>query len=246
MTEYLTTDSGDYVLTESGQQIVVTRPSDAQTIQQFDYSVDLLRALLWQYNDAKNLQGLLNAKAIWYLNNQTDFWENWYVDVFNLATANQFGLIVWGYILGFSLYVNTLPYSDQPTWGFASDDVNFDNGNFNDTGGSSTLLPLPIQRIALQLRYFQLTSSGTVPEINRMLKFVFSAYGKAWLRDNLDMTQEYVFDFALPSEMRFLFDNYDILPRPAGVQSGYVDATLSYFAFDGAGNNFDNGNGFGD
>ncbi len=39
---------------------------DNNTIQNFDYSVNLLQALLWQYNEAKNLQGILEAKQTWY------------------------------------------------------------------------------------------------------------------------------------------------------------------------------------
>ena len=47
-------------------------------IQQFDYSVDVLNVVLWQYNEAKNLLSLLNDKQAWLDVNQTAFWENWY------------------------------------------------------------------------------------------------------------------------------------------------------------------------
>lgn len=218
---------------------------DPETIQEFDYSVNLLQAILWEYNNAVNLQALLQAKHTWYLDNQSDFWESWYTDVFNLATANQFGLVVWGIILGLPLYVNTAPPVDVPTFGFdgsISGFVNFDNGILIDQSGSTEMLPIATQRIALQMRYFQITGSGTVPETNRMLKYVFNGYGKAWIRDNHDMTQTYVFDFPLTWDLQYLFSNYDILPRPAGVASLYEDATLVYFGFNGSGGvNFNNG-----
>ena len=69
------------------------------TIQEFDFSVDLLRALLWQYEDATGLQALLRQKSEWYTVNQTAFWSNWERDVFDLTTANDFGCAVWGIIL---------------------------------------------------------------------------------------------------------------------------------------------------
>lgn len=243
MVSFLTTESGQILTTEGGLPIEVTERTSNNDIQLFDFNVNLLQTILWQYNNATNLQGLLNAKNTWYLTNQTQFWNEWFQNVFNLQTADQFGLSVWAIILNLPLYVNTPYNSDAPTWGFggSNGDVNFDNGNFNDVSGTSELLPVNTQRIALQLRYFQLTSSGTVPEINRMLKFVFANYGMAYLTDNHDMTQTYVFNFPVTWDLQYLFNNYDILPRPSGVRSNYVDATLHCFGFNSFNYNFDNG-----
>ena len=66
----------------------------SQTIQQIDYTVNVLRPLLWQYNQADNLRGLLELKQVFYDREQRDFWQNWYRDVFDLRTANDFGLTV--------------------------------------------------------------------------------------------------------------------------------------------------------
>lgn len=213
-----------------------------QTIQEFDFSVNLLRAILWEYNDATNLQGILNAKDAWYVENQTDFWNDWITDVFDLRTANQFGLVVWGIILGMQLYVNTPPQPDAIAFGFNDTSFfNFDNGIFGSNGGSTYVLPVETQRIALQLRYVQLTTSGCVPDINRQMKRIFAAYGDVWLLDYGNMKQAYIFDFAVTADLQYLFDNYDILPRPAGVKSGYYDLTQMYFGFDAGHLNFDNG-----
>lgn len=212
-------------------------------IQEIDFSVDLLRSLLWQYNDATTLQSLVTQKNAWFAENHTQFWDNWYDDVFNLETANQFGLVVWGILLNLQLYVNQPPPVDVPIFGFnGSDGVNFDNGIFGVNSGQTVVLSVETQRLALRLRYLQLTTSGCVPEINRALKVIFADYGAAWLYDYHNMKQAYMFDFELPFEMKYLFDNYDILPRPAGVKSGYIDLTQQFFGFDGGEHlNFDNG-----
>src|ERR1700733_14966336 len=96
----LDTESGQSITTETGQDILVQPATSNADIQQFDFSVNLLQAILWQYNDAINLQALLEAKDSWYFNNQTQFWNHWFNNVFNLATANDFGLAVWSIILG--------------------------------------------------------------------------------------------------------------------------------------------------
>lgn len=73
------------------------------TKQEFDFSINLLEALIWQYNNAPRLESLLRQKQTWYDVNNRDFWQDWLRDVFDLRTANTFGLRVWSIILGLSL-----------------------------------------------------------------------------------------------------------------------------------------------
>lgn len=192
-------------------------------IQEFDFSVDLLKSVLWQYDNATNLQGLLAQKQAWYDINQRVFWESWITNVFDLRTANDFGLSVWSIILGQSLFTTFPQPSTLVYWGFGSSNQNFLNGNFASLNGGSSVYTTPTARLLLRLRYFQLTSSGTVPETNRMLKYLFGDdYGDAYLVDNLDMTQTYTFQFVIPAEISYMLNNTDVLPRPAGVKSTIV------------------------
>lgn len=194
-----------------------------ETIQTFDTSVDVMQTILWQYDGATRLQTLLQEKQAWYDINQTQFWDDWYRDVFDLRTANYFGLSVWAIILGQPIIFNNVGDPAQIAFGFNSHvfHKNFNRSNFARKDGFTYVLGIDAARILLQLRYFQLTSSGTVPETNRMLKYVFGDMGLAYLVDNNDMTQEYIFTFALSADLKFLFTNFDILPRPAGVSSSY-------------------------
>lgn len=211
------------------------------TIQQFNYSVDLLRSILWQYNEAKNLQGIIQAQQEWSNENQRDFWESWLRDVFDLRTANEFGLQVWAIILGQPLFLNKGP-DNKPTWGFGQYYVNFNRGNFSSQTGGSFTLSTESARLLLRLRYYQLIGTCTTPAINRAMKDVFSDYGTVYLLDNLDMTQTYIFQFAPPSDLTFLINNFDILPRPAGVESNYSVIINESWGFDEFHENFDNGN----
>lgn len=239
----IATQSGQIITTEGGQAVAIDGVVSNDDIQFFDFSVNLLQALLWQYTDAVNLQTLLEEKNDWYFQNQQEFWSYWFNNVFNLATANDFGLAVWSIILNQPTFINNGPTpADYPAWGFGTFHKNFTNGNFSLSNGSSTPLATPWARLLLQLRYFQLTSSGTVPEINRMLKYLFSSYGDAWLVDNLDMTQTYVFDFTIPAGMLMIFENFDVLPRPAGVKSSYYQGNYLRWGFGQYHANFNNGN----
>jgi len=190
-------------------------------IQQFDFSVDLLRALLWQYNDAARLEGLLRQKQAWYDTNQTAYWDDWFRDVFDLRTANDFGLSVWAAILNIPLSVFAQGDApDKPIWGFGVYREPFNHGNF--AGISSSILTTEQKRLVLRLRYFQLVNDGTVPEINRFFAYLFAPLGPAYVVDGTTMNARYVFGFPLSSELELVLTQYDLLPRPAGVRVDFV------------------------
>lgn len=211
-------------------------------IQTFDYSVDLLKAILWQYNDAANLQALLTAKSEWYATNQEAFWSSWYDDVFNVDTATDFGLGVWAKILGISF--STSEGSDEagkPIWGFNSNAQNFGRANFTRTSGSSVTLTAEQKRLVIKMRYLKLISRGSIPDINKALKTLFSASGDAYAVSNGGMVLAYTFKFKPTSGQRYILENFDLLPRPAAVGYEMRFLPVSPFGFGSTNNNFDNG-----
>lgn len=215
-------------------------------IQEFQFSVDLLRAILWQYNVAENLQGILERKKDWYVINHEQFWSDWYRDVFNMDTANSFGLSVWAIILGIPLVVTSdTPNPNKPTWGFTATHKNFNNGNFQHHFGDEITLTTEQKRMVLKLRYFYLVSRGTIPEMNKVIKYVFGSRGGGYVIDNYDMsTIAVIFDFKPNESIRFVMDKYSIFPRPAGVGLKYEfrNTNRKVFAFGDERNNFRKGN----
>lgn len=238
---YIATENGQIITTEGGSPIEADLRTSNGDIQLFDFSVNLLQALLWQYNNAPNIQSLVNSKNNWYFENQEQFWGYWFNNVFNLETADDFGLAVWSIILGQPTYINNAPGDTSMAFGWGSNRMNFGNGNFCPANGSTYQLPAQWARLLLQLRYFQLTSAGTVPEINRMLKYLFALYGPAWCVDNLDMTMTYYFDFAIPSGFLMILQNFDILPRPSGVKLSWQQGNFKPFGWGSNRANFGNG-----
>lgn len=212
-------------------------------IQQFDFSVDLLQVLLWQQQPAVNIQAIIAAKQAWYDENQTKFWTDWYSDVFNLITANEFGLSVWSIILNQPLVIQGPPDPpDVPIFGFDSEPphVNFNRGFFSNYG-QSIGFTIEEKRILLRLKYFKCISRGSVPQTNRMLASVFKDLGVVYVLDGLDMSIRVVFKFNVNSKFLYAIKVFDLIPRCTGVKISYIITTESIFGFDAYHKNFDNG-----
>lgn len=93
------------------------------------YNTDLTRALKWMHNNAPNIQSIITQKANWYSKYNDQFWANWEANVFDIRTANAFGLVVWCIILGIPLSLfNFEPNTNAFAYGPQ-------RGNFLDGGG---------------------------------------------------------------------------------------------------------------
>jgi hypothetical protein len=192
-------------------------------IEQIDYSVNVLKTILWQYENAENISQLIKNKQNWMTQQHTQFWEYWYTTVFDLTTANDFGLSVWSIILNVPYLVQETSFG--PVWGFnqiplININQNFLNGNFGHQAGR-VVLTTEEQRLFLRLRYYQLVSRGGRLQTNQMLDSLFNDpnglyQGGAWVIDNLDMTITYVFNCPISIALLNVLKFYDVLPRPAG------------------------------
>lgn len=218
-------------------------------IEEFDFSVDILSALIWRNNNAAHLQELLQSKQDWYATNHEQFWTDWIANVFNLDTANEFGLSVWALILGVPLSLIVAPNAG-PQFGFGvrsgstwtnNHRYNFNHGNFG-TSQAGVGLTLDQKRILLKLQYYKLISRCTVPEINARMKAILGQYGSVYVLDGNDMQYTtYVFGFQPNSALQFILENYDVLPRPAAVGVKIIVSTRPAFGFGAFNQNFNNG-----
>ena len=182
-------------------------------------SINATRSLLWQYNEAASLESLITSKQSWYDENWQGFWDDWYTDVFDIQTANAFGLTVWSIILNFPLNISN-DMGNDVGWGFGANNFNFSNGNFAVVDANAIVLSLEEARLVLWLRAYNITSNGVIPNINAFLNFLFTetlAVGSVFARDDYGMEMTYIFDYTPTSSVKFVFANLDILPRPAAV-----------------------------
>lgn len=210
------------------------------TVQQLDYHVNLMRSVLWQHEGAPNLVQLAANDQAYADSHQSAFWSSWLTDVYNLRTANPFGLVVWSIILDYPLRLNVSGGS-KPNWGFGSNDKNYDNASFASTFGGQ--LTVQAARLLLLLRWWGLHMSPTVPNLNYMLKCIFGdgvAYIVCWPGAE-ELAIQYYFNAAIPQELLDAFAANDILPRPAGVKVSWQVTPREGFGYDLYHYNFDNG-----
>ena len=185
-------------------------------IFEYNPSTDLKKHIFWQYNNAPALNSLVDAKQKWYDTNQTQFWLDWVKNVLNINTANDYGLAIWGSLL-------RIPR------------------NYIVNGVNTPLTTNQYRKVILaRLRLMRMR--GTIPEINKLLKFLFGEYGKAYVIDNFNMTMTYRFDFNLSALQLAVLQTITLFPRPAGVQIQLVALDNNVFGFDGSdGQPFDQG-----
>lgn len=212
-------------------------------IEEFNYAeeMNVLPSILWQYEQAANLKGLVLAKQTWLDANFTGFWLNYQNNIFDLSTANPtlFQMSIWCIILNVPLLVNIKDPSGKPIWGFneytASPPATINSyKNFGDTlvanPGSGNfsiqnghILTIQEQQFLLRLRYFDLCNLGDINDINSFLNYIctnnaIGYTGTIYVIDNLNMTITYTFtttDF--PVSLLAVLKSLDLLPRPAGV-----------------------------
>lgn len=217
-------------------------------VKVFDPSINIEQALLWQHNKAVRLQSLIASKQAWYDEKVSGAFAYWFAGIFDLSTCGEDGLRVWSIILGIPLFVTSEPSPvGYPAFGFASFGFNFYGDPSDPTpagsnfaigaGGAVSGLSVEDARKLLQVRYFQLTTNGSVTEINRMLSYVFGD-GAGYVVDNLDMTMTVVFNEFPSAALLNALSVLDVIPRPAGVE---LNITLGYaysFGFADYGRNF--------
>lgn len=154
------------------------------TIQDFyaPNPVEIPQVLLWQYENTIALKALILQKSAWYQTWVNEFWDQWIDNVFNLTTANAFGLSVWAIILNTPLFINTSPQVDTNLWGFnayvpyptlQNSYTNFDNGNFV-ASSESISLSVEQQRFLLRLKYLKLVSRGSIAQTNYNLNWLMT------------------------------------------------------------------------
>lgn len=185
----------------------------SKKIPEIDTSVDLLRNIIWQYDGAGAVKELIKQKEEWYNKQHKIFWDNWFTDVFDLRTANDFGLEIWARILGINLFIPDCP---------------------------SFALTTEQKRFVCRLRYYQLITRCTIPEVNGMLKDMFTTdAGKAYALDPNDMSAIiYVFKYHPANAIKMILAKYDLMPRPATVGIDFKLIPYIPFGFGKYNNNF--------
>lgn len=155
--------------------------------------------------------------------------QNFYLTLWNIDTAEGFGLDIWGRILQVSRVI-PIPGSSG-SFGFFNSDVppdwqNFGNVNDSTAGGpffsgqvlgNSYKLTDDAYRVLLLTKAMANISATTGPALNALITNLFPGRGKCYTQDNGGMQMTYVFKFKLTTIELAILENSGVLTHPAGV-----------------------------
>ncbi len=183
---------------------------------------DVAKTILSQYANSSAL-----CTIICGLNQALDpatLIQSWYKLVWNLDTAQGYGLDVWGRIVGVDRILNIASVKylgwreandlteegfDNAPWYRGTDATN--NYRLSDDGYRQLIYAKALANI----------SDGSITSLNKILTTLFAGQGDAYIVDNNDMSMTYVFAFVPTDVQVSIIQNSGVLPRPAGVSVTY-------------------------
>jgi hypothetical protein len=151
---------------------------------------------------------------------QTYNFQNFFDLMWNVDTAEGYGLDVWGRIVGVNRVLQVLigpryfgweeglpdydPFNTSP---FYSGEQLTGNYILNDDGF----------RVLILAKAYSNICDGSIQSINRLLNMLFGLSGKCYVIDNGDMSMVYRFEFPLTPLQAAILLNSGVMPRPTGV-----------------------------
>lgn len=187
------------------------------------------QTIISQYaNSPSLLQLIQNVNT--YLDPRANF-QAFYDFVWNVDTAQAWGLDIWGKIVGVTRLLQ-VPGND-PVFGFhdgaAIPDVQpFGQGVFNTPNRIVTngvVLGDTAYRTLILAKALANISTTTAPALNNILRNLFPGRGVCYVLDTWTtavMTMQYTFKFSLTVTEFAILSQSGVLPRPAGVETSIV------------------------
>ena len=198
--------------------------------------------LLAQYANSPTITALVQSFNDW-IDPAVDL-DALYRDIWDIETANEHGLDIWGRIVGVGRYLE-LDFSPAYT-GFAEAQTEatrftgsqpFGSGGtlFNGMPVSKTYrLSADAYRSVILWKAMANISDATIPSINRLLQFMFKGRGRAYAHDTGDMTLRYVFEFFLTPVEKAVLQQGKVVVKPAGVNIQIIEPVKeAFFGFAG-------------
>lgn len=156
--------------------------------------------------------------------------DAFYNNVWNVLTAQGYGLDVWGRIVGVT---RVLQVSSGAWLGFEEANDGTVETPFNQApfyNGASTTANYALSddafRQLILAKAYANISNGSIPSINQILMALFGSAGECWCTDGQNMTMTYTFEFELSPVQYAIVSQSGVLPRPAGVLVNIIQLGL--------------------
>jgi hypothetical protein len=160
------------------------------------------QTIISQYGNSATISALINNMNA-YIDPCSDI-DNFYDFVFNVETAQGFGLDIWGRIVNISREVLT-----DPVYYLDDDDY----------------------RSLILLKALSNISYASSPSINQLLLNWLGAGSRAYVQDTGNMTMVLNFEFALTPVQLLIIQNSGIFLRGAGVKSNIQTIAFPVIGF---------------
>lgn len=181
---------------------------------------DVDATVISQYSQSPTLVELVESMAA-YIDPRTNL-TLFYSYVWNVDTAQGFGLDVWGRIVGIGRLLRIT--GDDPTFGFDNDSDPPDwqpwsQGRFARGGedGEAVILDDGAYRILILVKALANITATSAASINALLRNLFPGRGNPYVEDLGGMAMRFVFDFKLTPVEYAIVSQSGALPHPAGV-----------------------------
>ena len=152
--------------------------------------------------------------------------DNWYDMLWNVDTAQGYGLDVWGRIVGVNRVIPVV--GTQFLWFANAGETTYGNtfGNSiwysgQQIGATNYALSDDAFRLLILAKAAANIWDGSIPGLNKILRLLFPGQ-IAYCTDGQNMTMQYVFDWVLSPVQLSIVKNTGVLPRPCGVLATVV------------------------
>lgn len=199
--------------------------------------IDVEQTIISQYGNSATITQLVrNMNA--YIDPRADF-DAFYDFVWNVETAQGFGLDIWGRIVNVSRELTIGDVTNR--FGFNEalpGSYPFDEQTFYDSTPSATntyALSDDAYRQLILVKALANISASNAMSLNQLLQNLFINRGRCYVNDLGAMNFRYTFEFLLTPFEFAIMTQSGALPRPAGVGASLINTVLPVFGFSEAG-----------
>jgi len=156
----------------------------------------------------------------------TQVTDQFYDDMWNIATAVGYGLDVWGRIVGVSRVLNIAAGSyfgfEEAVSGGGISGFNQSPFFSGETTTTNFVLSDENYRQLILAKAAYNICDGSIPSINAILMNLFGTSGQCYVTDNGGMSMTYTFNFQPTLLQLAIIYQSGVLPKPAGVEATVI------------------------
>ncbi len=195
--------------------------------------IDVEQTIISQYGNSATITQLVRNMNQ-YIDPRADF-DAFYNFVWNVETAQGFGLDIWGRIVNISREL-TIPaaltyfgYNEASPGSYPFGEAPFFVASSDAT--QTYRLADDAYRVLILTKALANISAVNAPTLNRLMQNLFAERGRCYVNDMGGMQLRYTFEFLLTDFEYAIMTQSGAIPRPAGVGAYIITTDAPVFGF---------------